>query len=86
MIDRSEWVSRYEAGESSVAIARTAGLDPTTIRRALRRRGVPMRGRGYHACLPVPSLIECYALAYPDEARRNWIRNRFAAWQAAREE
>jgi hypothetical protein len=37
------WAQRYAAGEGSVSIARSAGIEPASVRGWLRRRGVPVR-------------------------------------------
>jgi 5-methylcytosine-specific restriction endonuclease McrA len=40
-----EWIRRYEAGESALAIAQATGYGHQTVWRYLRERGVELRGR-----------------------------------------
>lgn len=76
-------VARYEAGASSVELAKRYGVSPQVILNTLHSRGVAIRGRGYRhpSWVPSPEEIQqgiAEVQATWDEATRR--RRRVAKW------
>lgn len=87
---------RYRGGASIATIADVSGHARETVRRRLVEAGVPLRSGAAQAALSRARRdagarrewekreATCFALAYPDEARRQWAYRAYRAWQAGR--
>lgn len=55
--DHDDAVRRYEAGESTVALAKAYGVTPTAVGRVLKQRGVQLRPPGKAPCARPPATV-----------------------------